>query len=300
MEHIKIMKSIVVHISGGLGNQMFQYAMGHALALRLGVPLKLDLAWFEHTLGSTATSRKFLLDIFPIQIIRACEEERRCQFSTVKFFYQKIFHSLFPKSGRVIEPHFHYWYGIKKLRPPLYLQGFWQSEEYFSDYSGVIKECYRFPSISENVTYLAVQKICSCMNATSVHIRRGDYVADPSTNAYHGQCSATYYKKSIEFIRNKHGLVPLFIFSDDPEWVEKSFDAHGHPSTIINLHSEETAYRDMHLMSLCRNHVIANSSFSWWGAWLSNYNGTVCAPCEWFSGETGSLKNPCPSRWQLF
>lgn len=305
-------QQITTQIMGGLGNQMFQYAMGRSLAFRLDATLILDTSWFSSDQLAGSTFRKYQLHIFPkIQgCIDATHKNKThsylptCQ-NLLHNFYNRVvrkFYQLCNKNTRFIcesqVPDKASFYTIKEKCT---LSGYWQNEYFFEDIDFLLQKEFSFPPLPESALEIA-QKIRESIHSVSVHVRRGDYASDTITNAFHGVCSPVYYAKSLEYIRAHYGLVPLFIFSDEPEWVKGNFETYGHPSTIIDLHTEENAHYDMHLMTLCTHHIIANSSFSWWGAWLGEQKGMsiTCAPISWFASQDYSHKNPCPERWICF
>lgn len=276
-----------VSICGGLGNQMFQYALGCALEKRLHVPIAYDLTWFSHMSG--CTPRKFLLGEFP-EIAKsfcvATEKERNTLLYGGTTFWSRICDALLRRVRRfgpafVQEPSAAYWEGIWNIQCPAYVQGFWQSSQYFEHVESTIRQAFTFPSLPENSCPMA-DEISRLENSIAVHVRRGDYAHNAVTNAVHGLCSSAYYAKAIEHIQSFAHDAHLYIFSDEPAWVRGNFDSHGLPFTVVDIHSENEAHHDMHLMSLCRHFIIANSSFSWWGAWLSQRDGVICAPEDWF------------------
>lgn len=296
------MKIIITTLCGGLGNQMFQYAAGRALALRTGVPLQLDTSWYANIVGNTP--REYILHMFPINGKIAAEEQVAQFRRQPEKFHQKVLRKLLgrPRSspkGLVEEPHFHYWPGIMQVQAPAYLAGYWQSELYFAEYASAIRADFQFPPLPEGTAQTVAQAIASSPQPIAVHVRRGDYVASPEANANHGVCSANYYAEAIAQVAAKCLNASLFLFSDDPAWVQENFATQGLPATVVDLALPEEPWHDMHLISLCRHHVIANSSFSWWGAWLGEKGGMVCAPKQWFAAAEKQGLSPCPNRWTI-
>ena len=291
-----------VSICGGLGNQMFQYALGCALEQRLHVPIAYDLSWFSHMAG--CTPRKFMLGEFP-EIAKsfcvATEKERNILLYGGVTLWPRIWDALLQRARRfgpafVQEPSPAYWEGIWNIQCPAYVQGFWQSAQYFEHIASTIRKVFAFPPLSEAAWPLA-DEIRRHPNPIAVHVRRGDYAHNASTNAVHGLCSSTYYTAAIEHIKSYAPDACLYIFSDEPSWLREHFDTRGVSSTVVDLHGENDAYHDMHLMTLCKHHIIANSSFSWWGAWLANGAGLVCAPRDWFVSD-GAID--LPQGWLKF
>lgn len=295
---------IISRIQGGLGNQMFQYAAGRALALRLGAELKLDLSWFTNSCEG-CTPRQYLLeDAFSLAPAHATPEECarlmwRKESSFSRLLRRIRRHPRQHATTHTHEPHFSYWPGFNALTSPTILTGYWQTEKYFKQIEAIIRRDFVFPAFKNRAVPLA-ERLCATPNSVAVHVRRGDYISDTTINNYHGVCSPDYYSAALKFVISKTDGIELFLFSDDPEWVKAHFNCNGLPSTVIDFseHVDEP-WHDMHLMSLCRHHIIANSSFSWWGAWLARTGGIICAPQKWFADLT-SDKNPVPEAWVKF
>lgn len=293
---------VVTALCGGLGNQMFQYAAGRALALRHLVPLLLDTSWFESVVIDTP--REYMLNVFHVQG-RIARKDQVAPFRR----HSEKFHEIVvrkvlgrPRSlpnGLVKEPHFHHWEGFHLVQPPAYLVGYWQSEQYFADYASVIRSDFKFPPLPDGVARNVEHGISESPHPVAVHVRRGDYVSNPQANATHGVCAASYYKQAIAHVSEQYPCAKLFLFSDDPVWVNEHFDTCGLPATVVDLAMSNEPWHDMHLISLCRHHIIANSSFSWWGAWLGEKGGMVYAPKQWFSDSNLQGLSPCPERWNM-
>ena len=289
--------AIIVKIMGGLGNQMFQYAAGRALALRLNEELKLDYSWFT-SVGSD-TYRIPMLDIFPIEAKYANAEEVNRVIYKRQNIYQKMKGKKQYTSSYIAEPSYEYWSGFTALTSPAYLLGYWQNEKYFSSVSAIIRQDFLFPEFSCSDAKSMAAKIEASPCPVCIHIRRGDYVENPVTNQYHGVCPLEYYEKAIQIIVDKNSVSPeLFLFSDDPVWVRNNFKTLGCFFEIMDIMQHKNMpYHDMHLMSLCKHHIIANSSFSWWGAWLSGGDGIVIAPKRWFTEKNVRQYTPSVASW---
>lgn len=284
-------KYITVKIYGGLGNQMFQYAAGRALSLQYQVPLCLDISWFNQKHDANTTVRTYQLGIF--KNITATIQNRRsfpCQRLITRI------RKYLPFSYVIREPHFAYWPGFAEITPPARLDGYWQCEKYFMDFQKEIRHDFTFPTLPEKAGHLA-KLIGETPDSVSVHIRRGDYVENPQAQAFHGNLKQDYYGKALQLIKNACGKTRLFIFSDDPQWVRKNFDCCGHDAVIVDLAFPDAPHHDMHLMSQCKHHIIANSSFSWWGAWLGTPQGMTFAPKRWFNAPEIDTSTICPASW---
>lgn len=291
----------IVRLSGGLGNQMFQYAAARALSLRHGASLAADLTWFSQPFNIQTTPREYALYAFRLNLPEADKRTvatlrlNPAALRIVSFLRHRI---CFPSRflpWHITEPTFDYWDGFRDILPPAYLDGYWQSERYFSKYSDIIRADFSLRSISEKVAGMSA-KIASVQDSVSLHIRRGDYVNNFAARSVHGIDTKEYYTKSLERIAARIGTTIIFAFSDDPRWVRANFDFGKHKGIVVD--GGWTAHEDMHLMSLCSHHIIANSSFSWWGAWLSTSRGITIAPKSWFSNPHIWTPDVCPATWE--
>lgn len=179
----------------------------------------------------------------------------------------------------------------------LWLHGYWQSERYFADFEEQIR-CelsVRTQPSAKNEQLLAE---IAGLPAVSLHIRRGDYVNNPQANAAHGICTLEYYRSAALLISERMPEEPIFyVFSDEPEWAKTNLDL-PFEIRVMDHNDGDHNYEDLRLMAACRHHVIANSTFSWWGAWLNpSLEKIVIAPKQWFADP--SLKNPdiLPPSW---
>jgi hypothetical protein len=290
---------ITTHIIGGLGNQMFQYAAGRALSLAKQVPFSLDISDFS---GYRLHQGFELQRVFNCPIRIASEAEVRAllgwqSWSLARRVLARPALSILRRQEYVFEPHFNHWAGISDAPADSYLVGYWQSEKYFREAAQTIRADFTFKSPLSLRNAELVEQIRGG-NAVSLHVRRGDYVKNPKTMAVHGVCSLDYYRSAIQHVAARVEQPVFFVFSDDLEWVRKNLKIDFHCQYVDHNQGSES-YNDMRLMSLCRHHIIANSSFSWWGAWLNaSPNKIVTAPKKWFStnGETVDL---FPDGWVL-
>ena len=301
------MTTITTRLIGGLGNQMFQYAAARAQALRRGAQVRLDLSSFEDQLPGN-TPRHYELDKYPVAATIADPIAGKASI-------EQADPTLLVRLGRLVglqrpaagagnglavtpyrEPHFRFDPKLAQQPLPLLMDGYWQSERYFKDAAEYIRTelTPTAPLEPDNAaTFAAIVKV----EAVSVHIRRGDYVANAQTNAYHGTCSLDYYSQAIEFVRSRVERPHLFVFSDDPDWTRANLVA-DLPTTYVSANLSDRGYRDMQLMSCCRHHIIANSSFSWWGAWLNPEPAKiVVAPARWFAKPGTDTSDLVPKEW---
>lgn len=288
---------IMVRLIGGLGNQMFQYAAGRALSLRQRSLLHLDVSDFD---GYVLHNGFELSKVFACNPEIATEEEvRRFLGWRASPFTRKILLrpslALLHGARLVVEPCTSYWPGIGELSHDAYLVGYWQSEKYFSDASAYIRADFAFRQSFSTQNAELAGKIGHTM-AVSLHVRRGDYVSDSKTQAVLGLCSLEYYRSAIMYIADHVVRPEFFIFSDDVSWVKDNLEIN-FPCTYVSHNCGAESYNDMRLMSLCRHHIIANSSFSWWGAWLNQSSDKiVVAPRKWFA-KNDNVEDIFPAGW---
>lgn len=288
---------IIVQLKGGLGNQMFQYATGRRLACMHDVCLKLDLSWFASDICGV-TPRSFALAPFSIIAESATEQEISRLYEPHVGRLRSLINNLRRDYRRThIRAHdSRFDPSILGLPDDVLLDGHWQSEKYFHDIAHLIRGEFKLRMEPVGQNREVISEI-NGYNAISLHIRRGDYVTDVKTAAWHGVCSYEYYKNAVEVIVSKVENPHFFVFSDDPEWVQERFKL-SYPMTIVDNNGADFAYEDLRLMSLCRHQIIANSSFSWWGAWLNpRPDKIVIAPSRWFNDETIDTSDLIPASW---
>lgn len=181
----------------------------------------------------------------------------------------------------------------------LVLQGYFQSERYFSSIRNKLLVDFEFPPL-DSINLGIQEQILSSENSVSIHIRRGDYLK-PAVRNYHGVLPLEYYRKAIENIEKELVEAQYFIFSDDPEWCETNLQGILWNFTIVRGNDGKKSWKDMFLMTQCRHHIIANSSFSWWGAWLGQKAGINYAPYKWFNPEVVkfNIHDFVPDSWRI-
>ena len=274
----------LVKLNGGLGNQMFQYALGHIIAFKHDARILLDKRLFELKEKKPGhTPRDFELGVFGIDHPTALESD--IHYFTRLTVLQKIKRELnlnYPKM--LYEKDFSFDNKIINAIPPVYLHGFFQSYKYFEGYEEDIRKAFKFPEIRLEGKNKELMGRIKLKPSASVHIRRGDYVADKITNKLHGNCSLNYYKQAISEVTKFDDEVEFFFFSDDIKWVENEFEMLPVKKTFVDSNTGKNSWKDMLLMSYCNYNIIANSSFSWWAAWLNNNPlKKVIAPKRWFN-----------------
>ena len=277
---------VIVRIMDGLGNQMFQYAFVQYLK-KNNINVKVDIKCNMH-------------NGFELERIFRLHFDKATKFECAKFgvypenFFGRVIRKLVPISkiytpgaekSIIYEPHI-------KMLDNIYLSGYWQSYKYLIDNRQIIDSIYRFPIIKD-LNLKKISDIITNTNSVSIHVRRGDYINDKNLGNIVG---LNYYNKAIAFIKSIIPDAKLFCFSNDINWCKEAFqDAN---ITFISGNYEENSYIDMQLMSLCKHNIIANSSFSWWGAWLNNNpNKVVIAPSKW-NAVQDNVDDLIPSSWK--
>lgn len=283
---------ITFQAQGGLGNQLFQYAAARRLALRLGCQLVIDHHWFDHPRPGE-TPRPLELNRYPVAMRLATPSEL-LRWAPLRSRWARYLKPLLPMN--LVREHGH---GVNRnvlsAPPNSYLSGFWQSEAYFADIRNELLNELTPSAMPSEEDQQVINRINNSV-AVSVHVRRGDYVTLKSASAYHGLCSLDYYRAAIQHLAERVNNPTLFIFSDDPEWTRSNLVS-SFPTCYVEHNSAANAFQDLRLMSLCQHHIIANSSFSWWGAWLAErQDGVVVAPERWYAGDRPT-PDLIPARW---
>jgi hypothetical protein len=286
---------IITHVIGGLGNQLFQYAMARRIAYKNNLTLKLDISDF-----STYKLHEFRLNQFNIAAETATQEEIRKFIKNRNKIYLKLvrtYNSLLPFTLRsyLKERFFYYDSETTKLSDNIYLEGHWPSEKYFLDIEHIIRQEFTLKS-EMDAYHQALKKQIENADSVSIHIRRGDYVSNHTANQIHGICPLEYYHNAIDVLTKKIENPHFFIFSDDPKW---AYDNLKIPYTTTMIQREgRRDYEDLILMSSCKHHIIANSTFSWWGAWLNpRQDKIVISPARWYQGADYDTRDLLPSSW---
>lgn len=294
---------IVIKLQGGLGNQMFQYALASILAKKNKTSIKLDLNFFANKNKIEGfTPREFELSIFENKYKVASQREiiRFFEISKIDLFlkrrgfqYPKVF----------IEKKLGYHEEVLNIKQPVYLEGYFQSYHYFMGFENLIRKLFLFPLNTVGTDNIQLLNTVQLHETIAVHIRRGDYVNDKKTQAFHGSCSMDYYSKAISYFKKTIEKPRFVFFSDDINWVRENFQANHSNAIFVDVNEGHDSWKDMLLMSTCKHQVIANSSFSWWSAWLNNNNNkVVIAPKIWFAdSEINRCSNDLiPPTWIRF
>ncbi|MDD5333374.1 MAG: alpha-1,2-fucosyltransferase [Rhodoferax sp.] len=293
------MDLIISQIIGGLGNQMFQFAAGRALSIERGQALHLDISGFaDYRLHQGFELARIFAGQFEIATGAEVRRALGWQFSpVVRRVIERPGMSWLRRPSLVVEPHFHYWTGLNSVPSNCYLKGYWQSQKYFGKHASVLRSDFTFKALNNRQNDNTIEEI-NRVNAVSVHVRRGDFLTNPTTQAKHGICSIEYYRDAIGYVLQRIERPYFFVFSDDMDWVKGNLKIDA-PCQYVDRNHGAESYIDMYLMSLCKHNIIANSSFSWWGAWLnSNPEKIVLAPKNWFVHPIDT-RDLIPENWSV-
>ncbi|SHG24213.1 alpha-1,2-fucosyltransferase [Dysgonomonas macrotermitis] len=289
---------ITVILSGGLGNQMFQYAASRALSLKKQTGLSIDT--FLLRKKTKTTIRSFGLDVFDIKTEEKGSLKTKIITKGFSFYNKynlnrfifKVFNVFRDQKTIIYDNRF------EKISKNSTLFGYFQNEKYFKAFSDVLRNDFEFIVPIDEKNSKIIEEMAS-KESISVHIRRGDYL-NPNVNL--ALLDISYYQKAIAYIAEKRENPHFYIFSDDMNWVKGNLELQNINHTFIDWNEGEDSFRDMQLMSLCSHNIIANSSFSWWGAWLNkNRDKIVIAPSIWYKADKNN--NPpegfIPEGWTI-
>jgi len=284
---------ITVKLQGGLGNQLFQYAAARALAERHGSTVAFDLSSFRNTAARPdVMPRSYELDTFGIAPMQPPLLDGLALNSGPVLFKkigQKLRNiTIYQERSLGYDPAIG-----EKTTAHTYLVGYFQSERYFENIKDTLRRDLSFQFVADPAS-LPHERIL-----VSLHVRRGDYVSNPHARELHGLCSLEYYRQAAAYLADRLGEITVVVFSDDQPWARAHLIL-PHPVIFAEECSTRESYRDMQFMSRCDHHIIANSSFSWWGAWLNpTSDKLVVAPHHWLAHEedTGTSADRTPAGW---
>jgi hypothetical protein len=277
---------IIVILQAGLGNQMFQYALGRSLAVKRGTKLMLDTSWYEKAQEVGGVSRR-AYELGPLDVIENFWQPTLVNRALLKAFG----HGIFTDDP---EP---YVFHPEALELPNYsrLFGFFQNERYFKDIRDIIVKEFTLKAPPTGRNQELLREIMANPQSVSVHVRRGDYVTSQTASAKHGTKGLEYYQKAVTAIKKQAPKPTFYVFSDDPEWCKDNLKLDG-PTTYVD--NNTYGGDDMRLMRACRHNIIANSSFSWWGAWLNTHpDKIVVAPKQWLNNADMDTSDAVPQEW---
>lgn len=286
---------IIIRLIGGIGNQMFQYAAAKRLAVERKAELKLDVSAFDQY-----KLRQYRLNHFQInEAIIPPDELVAFKSKLLRYRIPRAIEKLFPYySRRNFYERTAFIFDENILRTPetVCLSGYFQNEAYFKPIEPLIRQNFTLknpysPSVEKLISQIQSQQ------SISIHIRRGDYVSNPETNRLHGLLPLTYYDNCVSQITAQIKTPHFFVFSDDIAWAQTNLKI-DYPVTWVSAEESLEDYEELALMSVCKHHIIANSSFSWWGAWLcSNPDKIVFAPAKWTADSRFDYAALLPSGW---
>ncbi len=278
-----------VAISGGLGNQMFNYAFCVSLRAK-----GKKAALFAPFLNRSKAYGHQGYELKKLFNIRSYQEFISVVIVTLLAIYSHLLR-IIPVKSRW---KFYKLIGIQVISvpenfiyyPEVFLfkhnnelfRGTWQSDKFFSGAEEKIREAFSFNESLLSEQTIKIRNQLTIENSVSVHIRRGDYLSDQYRNGFASVCTPGYYTNAIDYIKDVINKPHFYIFTDDKAWVSENFKYSN--ATVINHNNGKDSWQDMYLMSQCRHNIIANSSFSWWGAWLNEHpDNIVIAPKRWWN-----------------
>lgn len=286
---------IIIRISGGLGNQMFQYALGRALAIKNNTDLFLDLSGLVTKPGEAP--RHFSLDIFNTKYKVATKDDfvalgianpaGQTLPLRAKRYIKRAVESLLPLEKRkvIIEPRFSFVPEIARLSDNHYLSGVWQSEKYFKSVEKELRNDFTF---KEKITgdFANIAKMIQNSDSVCINVRRADYVTDPKIRSKLGFVGKKYYENAVSFMQKRSSDARFFVFSDDMDWCKENLDFIPNVFFVSHEHAGKSFGNYLQLMSLSRHYIIPNSTFAWWAVWLNvNPGKIVTAPKKWFASD---------------
>jgi len=282
--------AVYVRLLGGLGNQLFQYAMGRALADARQTELVLDPRFILRK----GCISGLAIDEFAIRARYLTDAEAAHFKESVWKLTRALRHQINPWLGYYHETVHSFDSAALVQSYDVMLSGFWQSERYFDNHSDLLQsDLVLKKALPPEAAQVAAQMKCGI--SVAMHVRRGDYLSDPKALAKHGVTSAHYYQTALQLMIEKLGDVDLYLFSDDPDWVRGNIQ---HPSITFVSDFGFSAEQDLWLISACQHQIIANSSFSWWGAYLNDYaNKIIVAPEPWFDTTDLQDSDIYPAQW---
>lgn len=291
---------IIVKLQGGLGNQMFQYALAKSIEDYTGRKVELDISFKQ---VSTETPRKYALGAFmAVDSILAVNLKhlpvifRNPPGDILKRGFKILRNKGWFKSNWecIAEKNFEFSIFKNNEDKNYYLDGFWQSEKYFRNIRAQLLSDFSLKSVTSQFKEKTWEM--DAFESVCIHVRHGDYLSDKTTNAFHGVCSPEYHLKAINFLKNRIKTPRFYVFTDDIPWANEFFSERGLSFELISG-QRFSDQEELLLMSKCRHQIIANSSFSWWGAWLNNYEEKiVIAPKIWFKSAEVD-KELIPKNW---
>jgi hypothetical protein len=280
---------VIIKVMGGLGNQMFQFAMGKSIELQKGYRVKYDLTYYDR-IPEGDTPRKPYIASFCGESSVATEAEIRQINGKTQNYAVRLLHKIMRQESRSIEenkenPTRDF---LDTIEDGQYLIGYWQNECYFKDIEDTIRRTFDFSGRKlDNLSKKRMEEIKAAKSSTSIHVRAGDYLSGQNRTIFGDICTSDYYRKACDYILERYPETVFFLFTNDVAWTKANIDLPYGQTVIVS--PETDAYEDwvdMFLMSSCKHNIIANSSYSWWGGWLNkNPQKIVVCPDRWKNGD---------------
>ena len=291
--------AIYSYLQGGLGNQLFQYAIARALSERYQVDFALDRSWFAIPQVGT-TPRQFQLELLNIPEISYFNSPFPKKPSRLQRFLQNTISSgpiiHYQKNAFDFDPTLFNLSNIKNR--DLYLSGYWQGFPYIETIRPILQKDFELRASTSPYYQPYLQQIAES-ESVMLHIRRGDYIDSPSAAQFHSVLPLDYYLKAMSSIQSAKTQPHFYIFSDDLPWAKAALPTNLKMTFVENSLQEDATAQELQLMRACKHHIIANSSLSWWGAWLkNNTDGLVFAPNRWIRDDKQNLADLLPPQWQ--
>ncbi|MFC5410893.1 alpha-1,2-fucosyltransferase [Larkinella bovis] len=288
---------VISSLMGGLGNQLFQYAFGLRMAHERQTELKLSTVILESRLLARLrkyTLRPYELDVFDLQTPLTSFSETTTGFLKAVAGYRG---SVFLPENSNVQSRLT---TIPSSAPVVFCWGYWQSETWFQPIAPALRDKLRFQKPLSVASQRYADAIHRAATPVFIHVRRGDYITNPNAREVHGFAGETYYRNAIAHLREQLEGIHFFAFSDDMAWVKARLGPVLKTVTYVEGNTGTDSWQDLYLMSLCPHAIVANSSFSWWGAWLhSAPKRTVVAPRQWFASSVPSARIVVPQQWTL-
>jgi hypothetical protein len=292
---------IIVRLIGGLGNQMFQYALGKHLAIKNNTVLKIDITYLlDRRPRKDMVYRDYDLPIFNIEEKIATKNEIAYFTGHYKSYWKRLEYTFLRrvnKANITKEELPHFESKVLQVTQPAYLIGFWQSEKYFLNIESIIRTDFTFKHRIAQKSIGLAQHIDS-VNSVCLNVRRADYVTNPLSSKYLGFIGLAYIHRAVQVILEKVVQPEFFIFSDDIAWCEENIQL-DYPYTVVSHEFAGSKFADyLQLMTLCKHFIIPNSTFAWWAAWLCQYaDKVIVAPKNWVKENSRYNKDLIPDSW---
>lgn len=274
---------VIVKIFGGLGNQLFQYAFGKAVEEKYGYQVKYDLSYYEDIPKSDSVRKVFVSRYIPShklatreEISRITEHDKRVWKKVLKRLGFAEYRTKYERPGDGIT-------SIEQVKDNTLLIGYWQSEEFFTNVCDKIREEFSFENEVQSPEMKALTEKIKSSDSVSIHVRGGDYLLSQNQAIFGGICTSEYYEEAYAYMKKKNPSSKFFLFTNDVEWTKKNIHLPYGEITMVSKEYEATEdWMDLYLMSICKDNIIANSSYSWWAAWLNAHaDKTVVCPYKW-------------------